>query len=282
MQVFTQRREIKTQVANWRKNNLTVGYVPTMGALHTGHGSLVDQAIAQCDRVVVGIFVNPTQFNNADDLEKYPRNTQADIDFLQPFGNSLIIFIPDAKEVYGDEVKSLHFNFGELENKMEGKFRPGHFDGVGTVLKHLFEIVTPNKAFFGEKDFQQLQIVKKLVEIEQINTQIIPCPISRAEDGLALSSRNTRLTPAQRAVAPFIFKTLTTLKEKFVWLSPKELKQWAEAQFEDQEELELEYIEIADEETLNTAHTIDNNKTYRAFIAVFAGDVRLIDNLRLN
>ncbi|MAZ27817.1 MAG: pantoate--beta-alanine ligase [Cytophagaceae bacterium] len=282
MQVFTKRHQLESQVANWHKNNLKIGYVPTMGALHAGHASLVEQAIAQCDRVVVGIFVNPTQFNNQEDLEKYPRDIEGDVDFLKPFGESIIVFNPSAREVYGNHVKSMHFDFAGLEDKMEGKFRPGHFDGVGTVLKHLFEIVRPDKAFFGEKDFQQLQIVKKLVEIENLDIDIVPCPISRADDGLALSSRNKRLTEQERTEAPFIFKTLAEAKKLYPANAPTAIKQWVEQEFEKSKILQLEYIEIADEDTLETATSFEENHTYRAFIAVFAGDVRLIDNLRLN
>lgn len=282
MKVYSKRLEISQAVANLRKSRKTVGFVPTMGALHNGHASLIDFALAHhCDVVVVSIFVNPTQFNNKEDLDHYPRTLKADIEFLEPYGEMLLVFTPDPQQVYGEEIKSKDYDFAELDKVMEGAFRPGHFEGVATVLSHLFEIVKPHKAFFGEKDFQQLRIIKKLVEIEAIPVKIIGAPINRDEDGLAQSSRNVRLSPEHRQVAPFIFQTLKQVKADFSLKSPADLKDWVQQQFADQELLKLEYFEIADARSLKPAEKDQKSGDFRAFIAVFAGDVRLIDTLAL-
>ncbi len=282
MKVYSKRLEISQAVANLRKSGKTIGFIPTMGALHKGHASLIDYALAQqCDIIIVSIFVNPTQFNNKEDLEQYPRNLNADLEFLKPFGEKLLVFAPDAVEVYGKEIKSKEYDFAGLDKVMEGAFRPGHFEGVATVLSYLFEIVKPDKAFFGEKDFQQLQIIKKLVEIETIPIKIIGAPINRNEDGLAQSSRNVRLSPAHRQAAPFIYQILKQVKKDFNLKSTPELKDWVQQQFADHELLTLEYFEIADARSLNPAEKDQNLGDFRAFIAVFAGDVRLIDTLAL-
>ncbi|WP_416446142.1 pantoate--beta-alanine ligase [Leeuwenhoekiella sp. A16] len=281
MAVFTKRHEISAAVANLKNSGNSVGFVPTMGALHSGHASLIEFALKQVDKVVVSIYVNPTQFNNSGDLDAYPRDLDSDVLFLEPFGEKLIIYAPDSDQVYGENVKSFDYDFGGLENEMEGKFRPGHFEGVGTVLKLLFESVNPDKAFFGEKDFQQLQIVRKLAEIEKLPVEIIGVPIHRAEDGLAESSRNRRLNAAQRAAAPFIYKVLQQVNKDFQHKSIEHINHWVADAFKDQPELELEYFEIADSKTLKTAKKPSKNDNYRAFIAVFAGEIRLIDNIPL-
>lgn len=282
MKVYSKRLEISQAVANLRKSGKTIGFVPTMGALHDGHASLIDFALAQqCDKVVVSIFVNPTQFNNKEDLEQYPRTFNADIEFLKPYGEMLLVFAPDPQEVYGEEIKCIDYDFAGLDKVMEGAFRPGHFKGVGTVLSHLFEIVKPDKAFFGEKDFQQLQIIKKLAEIEAISVKIICAPISRDKDGLARSSRNVRLTLEHRQAAPFIYQILKQVKADFSLKSTADLKEWVEQQFSDHKLLKLEYFEIADANTLKPAKKHQKSVDFREFIAVFAGDVRLIDTLAL-
>lgn len=282
MKVYSKRLEILQAVAKLRKSGKTIGFVPTMGALHNGHASLIDFALAQqCDIVVISIFVNPTQFNNKKDLEHYPRTFNADIEFLKPYGEMLLVFAPDAQEVYGKEIKSKEYDFAGLDKVMEGAFRPGHFKGVGTVLSHLFEIVKPDKAFFGEKDFQQLQIIKKLVEIEGLSVIIIGAPINRDEDGLAQSSRNVRLSPEHRQAAPFIYQILKQVKADFNLKSTTDLKDWVQQQFADHKLLTLEYFEIANAHTLKPVKKDQQSGDIRAFIAVFAGNVRLIDTLAL-
>ena len=280
MNVFKLKSELKTYLHLQKEAEKTIGFVPTMGALHKGHLSLIEKAKNKTDLVIVSIFVNPTQFDNKDDLEKYPQPLNHDIKLLESIKCD-ILFIPSVKEIYSDNVVSKEFNFDGLEHQMEGKFRSGHFDGVGTIVKAFFEIIKPDVAYFGEKDFQQLQIIKKLVKKYDIPVKIKGSPIFREEDGIAMSSRNARLSLEHRKAAPFIYKILKKAKRKFGTKNVQELRQWVEKKFDKQELLKLEYFTIADEKTLKTAETIDPEKKYRAFIAVFAGEIRLIDNIRL-
>lgn len=262
------------------KTKESIGFVPTMGALHEGHLSLVKKAKKENDFVVVSIFVNPTQFDNKEDLDKYPKTLKNDLDLLKTV-NCDLVFTPTASEIYQQTVKATHFDFDGLENQMEGKFRKGHFDGVGTIVKKLFEIVTPNKAYFGEKDFQQLQIIKKMVTKNSTPVTIVPCAIYREKDGLAFSSRNARLTKEQRNAAPFIYKTLKEAKNKFGTKNALHIKEWVTNEFKNHPILKLEYFEIADEKTLLPITQKNENENYRGFIAVFAGKIRLIDNIKL-
>ncbi len=266
-----------------RNSQKIVGFVPTMGALHQGHLALIQEAEKQCDVVVVSIFVNPTQFNNPEDLNKYPRTVERDIDLLKStITGDLIIFTPTADQIYGDQVKSDVFDFEPLASLMEGKFRPGHFDGVGTVLQKLFTIINPDKAFFGEKDYQQLLIVKKLVSLLQLPVQIIGCPINRQEDGLARSSRNERLSVKDRQTATLIYRTLTEVKAQFGKPDFLEIFLNLKQNITEHSDFEVEYFEITDAETLETVTDFNSHKKYRAFIAAEIGGVRLIDNMALN
>ncbi|AQS94632.1 pantoate--beta-alanine ligase [Polaribacter sp. BM10] len=280
MKIFNNKKDLKDCILEYKLNKKTIGFVPTMGALHQGHLSLIQKAKKKNDIVVVSIFVNPTQFDNKEDLEKYPKTLENDCKLLESVACN-VLFTPSVDEIYADKIISEKFSFDGLEHQMEGKFRDGHFDGVGTIVKTLFEIVTPNKAYFGEKDFQQLQIIKKMVQKHQLDVKIKGCPIFREDDGLAMSSRNTRLTKEHREIAPFIYKTLKKVKKNFGTKSVIELNEWVENQFKNQPLLKLEYFTIAEEKTLETAETKIDNKKYRAFIAVFAGEIRLIDNIRL-
>ncbi|RLK03282.1 pantoate--beta-alanine ligase [Tenacibaculum discolor] len=280
MKIFTSKSEIKEFLSALKMDKKSIGFVPTMGALHQGHLSLIKRAKKKKDIAVVSIFVNPTQFDNKEDLDKYPKTYESDVALLESVDCD-VLFFPSVEEIYAENVTSEEFDFDGLEHQMEGRFRDGHFDGVGTIVKTLFEIVEPDTAYFGKKDFQQLQIIKKLVEKYNLPVKIKGRPIFREDDGLAMSSRNTRLTKEHREAAPFIYKTLKKAKKKFGAKSPEDLTQWVEKQFKKHPLLELEYFTIADEETLQTAKEIKENKQYRAFIAVFAGDIRLIDNIRL-
>ena len=280
MKVFTEKQPLKVFLSQLKAQNKTVGFVPTMGALHLGHLSLVKKAKKKNDVVVVSIFVNPTQFNNQEDLKKYPKTLKEDINLLEKV-NCDVLFCPSVEEMYAKNIISDEFNFDGLEHQMEGKFREGHFNGVGTIVKHLFEIVEPEKAYFGQKDFQQLQIVKNMVKKHDLPVKVKGCPIFREDDGLAMSSRNVRLTKAQRKAAPFIYKVLKKVRKKFKTENIEEITNWVEKQFENHPILQLEYFTIADEKSLKTAITIDSDKKYRAFIAVFAGEIRLIDNIQL-
>lgn len=283
MRKFQNRSELSQYLSEQRTKVSSVGFVPTMGALHIGHLSLVNKALSENDFVVVSVFVNPTQFDNKEDLVKYPRTLEKDITLLKTLSeNRIAVYAPTVEDIYENQVVSKSFSFDGLEHQMEGAFRDGHFDGVGTIVKRLFEIVKPDTAYFGEKDFQQLQIIKKLVELYHLPVKVIGCPIHRAKDGLALSSRNTRLTKAHREIAPFIYKTLNTAKTMFGTKSAQKVTAWVEKQFNKQPLLKVEYFIIADIETLKPVKRKSTKKSYRAFIAVYAGDIRLIDNIALN
>ena len=260
----------------------TIGFVPTMGALHQGHLSLLAQSLKENRITVISIFVNPTQFNNAEDLAKYPRTLESDVEKIKKLSADIIVFAPSVDDIYEGNTVSQHFDYDGLENQMEGKFRAGHFDGVGTIVKRLFEIVKPTNAYFGEKDFQQLQIVKKMVEKQQLPVKVIGCPIFRESNGLAMSSRNERLSSIERKEASIIYKTLLEAKTLFKTKSAKEVMNWVASVFNENKKFELEYFEIADEDTLKTSSRKSKNKKYRAFIAVFIDNIRLIDNISLN
>lgn len=279
MFVFRKTKEIENQTGDSRKSKQTIGFVPTMGALHAGHLSLLSQAKKENDFCVVSIFVNPTQFNNLEDLEKYPRTEENDLKLLEEAGCDAV-FIPTVNEIYPEELSSEVFDFNGLEFQMEGKFRPGHFDGVGTVVKRLFEIVQPDNAYFGEKDFQQLRIIQQMVHTQKMELNIVPVPIKREDDGLAMSSRNQRLSAEMREEAPFIYQTLKEAADFFKTHTVEETRAFVDKQFENNI-LKIEYFEIADEETLLPVVQKEDSENIRAFIAVFAGDIRLIDNLKL-
>ena len=282
MQIFKEKQALSKHLQMYKKEGRSVGFVPTMGALHQGHLSLVQEAVTSCDRVVVSIFVNPTQFNNPRDLEKYPRTFDNDIRLLTDISKELIIFSPEPTEIYGNQVAPEHFSFDGLENEMEGKYRKGHFDGVATVIKCLFEVVQPDKAFFGEKDFQQLQIIRKLADKLQWKIEIIGCPIARESSGLARSSRNERLSPEERQNAAFIYDALQQVKQEFGIKNASEIISEIEKRFRKNPALKLEYFEIADEATLKTIQEKEEGAKYRAFIAAYSGEIRLIDNISLN
>lgn len=282
MEVFSDKEQIAHVIEGFKEQQLTIGFVPTMGALHKGHLALVEKALENNNKVVVSVFVNPTQFNNVDDLKKYPRTLEKDVLLLETVSKDILIFAPSVDDIYEGNTVSQHFNFDGLEHEMEGKFREGHFDGVGTVVKRLFEIVKPDNAYFGEKDFQQLQIIKKLVSKYFIPVNVIGCKIHRETNGLAMSSRNTRLTENQKKEAPFIYKTLKSAKKFFGTKSANWISKWVETQFINNEVLKLEYFIIADINSLKQIRRKTKNTKYRAFIAVYAGDIRLIDNIALN
>ena len=282
MKIFSEKKQIQKFIEQNKLKNQTNGFDPTMGALHQGHLSLAREALVNNNFVVVSIFVNPTQFDNAEDLKKYPRTLEKDVTLLQTLSKNIIIYAPTVKDIYEGHTVAQHFSFDDLEHEMEGKFRTGHFDGVGTIVKRLFEIVKPDNAYFGEKDFQQLVIIKKLVEKYNIPVKIWGCKIHRESNGMAMSSRNTRLKPEYKKATPFIYKTLKTAKEKFKTKSANKVTEWVTKEFLKHDLLALEYFIIADEKTLKIAKRKFKQKSYRAFIAVYADDIRLIDNIALN
>jgi pantoate--beta-alanine ligase len=281
MKIFKYKNELKVYLQDLKAQKKTIGLVPTMGALHKGHLSLISQAKKINDIIVVSIFVNPTQFDNNEDLIKYPKTIENDTKLLESVFCD-VLFYPSVKEIYNEKIVADTFDFDGLEHQMEGKFRDDHFNGVGTIVKTLFEIIAPHRAYFGQKDFQQLQIIKKMVKKHRINIKIKGCSIFREDDGLAMSSRNARLTKQQREAAPFIYKTLKEVRKKFGIENPNNLTQWVEDQFKKHPFLKLEYFTIADEKTLETIENKESGKKYRAFIAIFADKIRLIDNIRLH
>ena len=250
-----------------------------MGALHEGHITLVKKALEDNDLVLVSIFVNPTQFDNKNDLKNYPKTLESDLSKLQTLGGNVWVYAPEADDLYSNKIEPKAYNFGKLETTMEGAHREGHFQGVATVVQKLFEALQPTVAYFGEKDYQQLQIITALVKQENIPVVIIPCPIIRHEDGLAMSSRNKSLNIKERAIAPIIYETL----QKAVALkdihSPPQIESWITEFFALQSEFDLEYFSIADIQTLEKVSALNGSKT-RAFIAIKLGGVRLIDNIK--
>jgi len=282
MHIFYGKVALIAYLKTIKTTNSTIGFVPTMGALHQGHLALMQRSLKENDDTVVSIFVNPTQFNNPEDLAKYPRTLEEDVKKMRVVSDKIILYAPSVEDIYEGDTISQNFDFDGLENQMEGKFRPGHFNGVGTIVKRLFEIVTPTNAYFGEKDFQQLQIVKKLVEKNNLPVNIVGCPIFREENQLAMSSRNERLTPEERKEAAIIYKTLTEAKEIFQTNTPEETIEFVKNSFKDNERFELEYFVIADESTLLSIDHKSKDKKYRAFIAVFVNSIRLIDTISLN
>ena len=282
MLIFNKKSDLSAFLSPLLKQNKSIGFVPTMGALHQGHLSLLKKSLSENDVTVMSIFVNPTQFNNAEDLDKYPRTLERDVQIMQDLSNNIIVYAPEVADIYEGNTVSESFNYDGLENQMEGKHRPGHFDGVGTIVKRLFEIVQPNKAYFGEKDFQQLQIVKKLVSKHNIPVEVIGCPIHREANGLAMSSRNERLSDTAREKAAVIYQILNSAKDFFQTHSAKETTKHVENELKKHAEFELEYFEIAEETTLLPVSEKESNKKYRGFIAIFIENIRLIDNISLN
>ena len=279
MKVLKSKKTLIDYVERQREMGKKIGFAPTMGALHQGHLSLYKAAKKENDEVISSIFVNPTQFNNPDDFQKYPKTLEKDLELLEKAGVDAV-YVPNVEEMYPDGLNSKKYDFDGLENEMEGKYRPGHFDGVGTIVEELFRQVQPHNAYFGEKDYQQLAIIKKMVEKIKLPVKIHGVPTLREEDGLAMSSRNVRLTETQRKEATIIYETLTKVKEWFKVLSVEEIKLRVLEIFRNSN-FELEYFVIADEKTLKETDFFYKDKNYRAFIVAYAGDVRLIDNMHL-
>jgi pantoate--beta-alanine ligase len=282
MHIFYGKAALIDYLKSIKTKDSSIGFVPTMGALHQGHLSLMQQSMQENLTTVVSIFVNPTQFNNPEDLAKYPRTLEEDIKKIANLSPEIIVFAPTIDDIYEGKPSSQFFDFDGLENQMEGKFRPGHFNGVGTIVKRLFEIVEPTNAYFGEKDFQQLQIVKKMVAKNNLKVNVIGCPIYREPNNLAMSSRNALLSPQEKEEASLIYKTLIASKAKFKKNSATAVTDWVQKSFEKNPDFKLEYFQIADESTLLPCLRKNKNKKYRAFIAVFINNVRLIDTISLN
>ena len=277
METITNSEELRRALGS--RDRSGIGFVPTMGALHAGHRSLVERARRECATVVVSVFVNPTQFNDKTDLKNYPRTPEADLRLLEEVGADYV-FMPSVEEVY-PEPDTRTFDFGMIDKVMEGATRPGHFNGVAQVVSRLFDPVKPAKAYFGEKDFQQIAVIREMVRQLRIPVEIIPCPIVRGEDGLALSSRNTLLDTDHRTAAPYIYKVLKAAVEKSHQTTPDQLAAWVTAQVESNPLLKVIYFQVVDAATMQQVRTWEESPAIQGCIAVQAGDIRLIDNIKL-
>lgn len=277
METITNSEELRRALCS--RDRSGIGFVPTMGALHAGHRSLVERARRECATVVVSVFVNPTQFNDKTDLKNYPRTPEADLRLLEEVGADYV-FMPSVEEVY-PEPDTRTFDFGMIDKVMEGATRPGHFNGVAQVVSRLFDLVKPAKAYFGEKDFQQIAVIREMVRQLRIPVEIIPCPIVRGEDGLALSSRNTLLDTDHRTAAPYIYKVLKAAVEKSHQTTPDQLAAWVTAQVESNPLLKVIYFQVVDAATMQQVRTWEESPAIQGCIAVQAGDIRLIDNIKL-
>ena len=277
MNVYEKAAELNDFLASLRAKGKSVGFVPTMGALHNGHISLINKAKHENDIVVASIFVNPTQFNNPDDLKKYPRTIEADKQLLEKNGSD-VLFFPSVEEIYPEKDNTV-FDLGGLDTLMEGKFRPGHFNGVAMVVKRLFQIVQPNNAYFGEKDFQQLAIIRYMVKSEKLPVNIIGCPTLRETSGLAMSSRNTRLTGEEKAEAAAIYKALAEARENSNKHLPAKVIDLFQNNISQNPVFKFEYFEIVDSETLLPVEEFNSKRKAVGCVALWIRDVRLIDNM---
>lgn len=269
-------QELQKALAAARSDGQTVGLVPTMGALHEGHLSLIKRARTENDICAISIFVNPTQFNNAEDLEKYPRTLEADLELVKDYAD--FVFAPTAEEVYRVPATE-KYDFGPVEQVMEGPARPGHFNGVGIIVKRLFDWVQPTRAYFGEKDFQQVAVIKTLVRQCALNVEIVPCPIVREDSGLALSSRNKRLTSDERTKAANIYRILKA-STQLETTDVAEIIKFVTDEIAKIDIFKLEYYEIVDGENLQPIRSLNDSDSVVGCITVWANNVRLIDNIR--
>lgn len=282
MKVLHNRSQLQDYIADVKKEQKTIGFAPTMGALHDGHLSLYAKAKQENDIAIASIFVNPTQFNNPEDLKKYPRTVDQDIEKLEQSHLVDAVYIPTIEDIYPENLESKHYDFNGLENEMEGAARPGHFDGVGTVVETLLRQVQPDNAYFGEKDYQQLKIIETMVEKLQLPVTIHGVAIHRQDNGLAMSSRNMRLSNEEKEAATIISQTLTKVNDWFRVITILEIKSRVSEIFEKEKGMALEYFLIADEATLKETDFFYKDKFFRAFIVVNVGPVRLIDNMHLD
>ncbi len=277
MKTFTKVSELKEALSTVERAD--IGFVPTMGALHQGHRSLVEKARKECKVVVVSVFVNPTQFNDKTDLRNYPRTPEADAALLEAAGADFVL-MPSVEEIY-PEPDTRVFDFGQIDKVMEGATRPGHFNGVAQVVSRLFNMVNPAKAYFGEKDFQQIAIIKAMVNQLGLDVEIVECPIIRDTDGLALSSRNTLLDKAHRAAAPHIYEVLKQCAGKALEMTPAELTAWVTAEVENNPLLKVIYFQAVDALSMQQVTTWEESARIQGCIAVQAGEIRLIDNVKI-
>ncbi|NGF57696.1 pantoate--beta-alanine ligase [Parapedobacter sp. SGR-10] len=279
MEIFNTKKELRAYL-DTKRNHLQIGLVPTMGALHEGHLSLIEEARKQADLVVCSIFVNPTQFNDPKDLEKYPRPIENDISLLESVGCD-VLFLPSVEEIYPDPQEIWHIDLGHLDKIWEGLHRPGHFQGVTQVVYKLFQIVQPQIACFGQKDFQQIMVIQKMLEVKNLPVQLVICPIVREKNGLALSSRNVRLSTEGKKKASVLSTALRAVKKDFPNKPVHELTQIGSTKIESIEGIKLEYFAICETVSLEEATVISPDKNYVAIVVAWVEGVRLIDNMLL-
>lgn len=277
MKTFDKVKELQEELAQYQPSE--IGFVPTMGALHAGHRSLVEKARRECKIVVVSVFVNPTQFNDKTDLKNYPRTPEADLAILEEAGADIVL-MPTIEEIY-PEPDTRQFDFGLIDKVMEGATRPGHFNGVAQVVSRLFDIVKPGKAYFGEKDFQQIAVIKAMVKQLGLELEIVECPIIRDIDGLALSSRNLLLTAEHRAAAPEIYATLKQCADKAQQMTPQQLTEWVISEVEKSGLLKVIYFQAVDSLSMQEVASWQESEHIQGCIAVQAGAIRLIDNVKI-
>ena len=277
---------LKSEVKNELKANIAnkdiIGLVPTMGSLHKGHLSLIKTAVENCNQVWVSIFINPTQFNNESDLKNYPKNIKKDISLIESVSKKIKVFCPEINEMYEKGLNYNQYNFNGIDSKLEGKYRKGHFNGVATIVSKLFELFKPNQAFFGEKDFQQTQIVKRLIDLEKHKTKLIICPTVREKNGLAMSSRNNLLSQKNRENSSIIFYNLNYVKTHFKKTDFDQIISKCIKSINSYDGFKTEYFEIVDSFSLSKQKKYCENKSYRVFVSVMVDEVRLIDNILLN
>ena len=277
---------LKSEVKNELKANIAnkdiIGLVPTMGSLHKGHLSLIKTAVKNCNQVWVSIFINPTQFNNESDLKNYPKNIKKDISLIESVSKKIKVFCPEINEMYEKGLNYNQYNFNGIDSKLEGKYRKGHFNGVATIVSKLFELFKPNQAFFGEKDFQQTQIVKRLIDLEKHKTKLIICPTVREKNGLAMSSRNNLLSQKNRENSSIIFHNLNYVKTHFKKTDFDQIISKCIKSINSYDGFKTEYFEIVDSFSLSKQKKYCENKSYRVFVSVIVDEVRLIDNILLN
>jgi len=277
---------LKSEVKNELKANIAnkdiIGLVPTMGSLHKGHLSLIKTAVENCNQVWVSIFINPTQFNNEFDLKNYPKNIKKDISLIESVSKKIKVFCPEINEMYEKGLNYNQYNFNGIDSKLEGKYRKGHFNGVATIVSKLFKLFKPNQAFFGEKDFQQTQIVKRLIDLEKHKTKLIICPTVREKNGLAMSSRNNLLSQKNRENSSIIFYNLNYVKTHFKKTDFDQIISKCIKSINSYDGFKTEYFEIVDSFSLSKQKKYCENKSYRVFVSVIVDEVRLIDNILLN
>jgi len=281
MLIFKIIPALKSHLNKIKNDEKQIGFVPTMGALHEGHLSLVRKSIISDDCTVVSIFLNPTQFNNPRDLKTYPSDIKRDIKLLESLNGNIILFNPNSMDLYSGNIKTDYFDFNGLDNHMEGKFRGDHFQGVATVVNRLFKIINSDNVYFGEKDFQQIRIIENLISDAKINNKVIRCETIREDNGLALSSRNKKLDFSSKKIASNLFKALNFAKENFGTLGVIDIEKNVVDLLSKFPAIKLDYFVIADEQHLTPANLKETNKKYRAFIAAYISGVRLIDNIKL-